>query len=71
VPANCSQDERQSILSDGFVDVPFAARYLAVSRVTVYALMDSGDLPSAKFGRCRRIPRQALLDYARKQLLPR
>ena len=71
MPAQPARDARGSVIADGFVDVPYAARYLGVSRVTVYALMDSGDLVSAKFGRCRRIPRQALLDYAQKQLVRR
>ena len=31
------------------------ARYLAVSRSTVYQLMESGQLPYVKLGRCRRI----------------
>jgi excisionase family DNA binding protein len=31
------------------------ARHLAVSRSTVYQLMESGALPYVKLGRCRRI----------------
>ena len=57
-----------SLAIDGFVDVGFAAQYLALSRAKVYQLMESGDLKFAKFGRSRRIPRLALLRYAESRL---
>ena len=35
--------------------VPEIAQYLNVSRSKVYGLMDAGQLPYIKLGRCRRI----------------
>lgn len=41
------------------------AEQLRISRRTVFALIDRGQLQSIKVGRTRRIPRHALLDYLR------
>src|SRR5262249_24922164 len=63
-------DERcAGVIDEGFVDVPFAARFLGVSRSKVYAMMDHGDLGYAKFGRSRRVPRRALLELAERCLV--
>ncbi|WP_242609078.1 helix-turn-helix domain-containing protein [Actinomadura formosensis] len=40
-----------------------AMALLAVSRTTLYALMDSGALRSVWVGRARRIPGTAIADY--------
>jgi excisionase family DNA binding protein len=53
----------------GFADVATAAAFLGISRSKVYMLMESGELPYAKFGKCRRIPRRALHDFARACLV--
>lgn len=37
------------------ITVPDVARHLAVSRGTVYQLMERGQLPYYKIGRCRRV----------------
>jgi excisionase family DNA binding protein len=58
-----------SVIEDGFADVPEAARFLKVSRSKVYMMMDNKELPYAKFGRSRRIPRKALMEYARSCLV--
>jgi excisionase family DNA binding protein len=42
------------------VDVVEAARLLAVSRSTIYAMLNSGELPSTRRGMVRRIPIAAL-----------
>lgn len=42
------------------VDVVEAARLLAVSRSTIYAMLNSGELPSTRRGVARRIPVAAL-----------
>jgi excisionase family DNA binding protein len=39
-----------------------AAEFLGISRSKVYELMDGGQLTSLKLGRCRRIPRRALVE---------
>jgi excisionase family DNA binding protein len=61
--------ERVQLIADGFVDVPEAAQFLGISRAKLYTLMDAGELPCAKFGKCRRIPRNALQDHAARCLV--
>jgi excisionase family DNA binding protein len=46
------------------VTVDEAAVLLSVGRWTIYQMMASGDLPSLKLGRSRRIPVRALLSLA-------
>jgi excisionase family DNA binding protein len=58
-----------SVIEDGFVDVPYAATFLKLSRGKVYGLMDAGQLRYAKFGRSRRIPRKALMEFAQKAVV--
>jgi excisionase family DNA binding protein len=55
----------------GFVTVSTAATYLGVSRSKVYWMMTAGELPYAKFGRSRRIPRDGLMNLARRCLVAR
>jgi excisionase family DNA binding protein len=47
-----------------------AARRLSVGRTTLFALIASGEIPSVKIGRSRRVPAEALNNYvaARAQL---
>jgi excisionase family DNA binding protein len=54
------------LVADGFASIEEASEFLTLSRAYVYRLMDAGDLPYAKFGRARRIPRRALREYAEK-----
>jgi excisionase family DNA binding protein len=49
------------------VDVTEAARLLAVGTTTVEGLIASGDLPSFKIGKCRRIRRSAIVKYIEDQ----
>jgi excisionase family DNA binding protein len=53
------------MVEGGFVSVPEAARFLGLSRAKLYLLMDKQELAYAKFGKSRRIPRAALLTYAK------
>jgi excisionase family DNA binding protein len=46
------------------VDITTAARMISCSRTTLYALMDSGELPSRHVGRRRLVPRAALEAFA-------
>jgi excisionase family DNA binding protein len=48
----------------GFATVLEVARFLAVSRSQVYALMEKGALPSARIGRSRRVPWVAVRKFA-------
>ena len=59
----------QELVSDGLVTVREAARFLSLSRSTLYQMMDKGDLQYAKIGGSRRIPRQALKNLAGESLL--
>jgi excisionase family DNA binding protein len=63
--------QASDITARGFVRVPFAMAFLQMSRTGVYGLMDKGDLPYAKFGRSRRIPRVALEKFAKQQIVNR
>ena len=56
------------LLADGLLTVADAAKFLSVGRTTVYAAMETGLLVYCKIGRARRIPRQALIDFAAASL---
>ena len=43
------------------------AEYLAVHNKTVSRLIDNGELPSLRIGRCIRVPKQAVLDWIEAQ----
>jgi excisionase family DNA binding protein len=43
-----------------------AAELLNIGRCKVYDLLRAGELESVKIGRLRRIPREAVHDYARR-----
>jgi excisionase family DNA binding protein len=57
-----------ALLADGLVPVSEAAAFLGVSRSTLYALMERGELPYVKIGRARRVPRRALITLAAARL---
>lgn len=59
---------RAEIVEGGFARVREAAKFLNVAESTIYAWMSQGELPFTRFGRCRRIPWQALKDYAAQNL---
>lgn len=61
--------EGKEVDSDGLLRVADAARFLSVSRSTLYELMDRGELRYVKLGRARRIPRQALSELVEKNLV--
>jgi excisionase family DNA binding protein len=56
-------------VQDGFLTVAEAARFLKLCKATVYVLCDRGEICFAKFGRSRRIPRRALIEYAERCLV--
>ena len=49
----------RSLVADGCFTIDETAEFLRMSRRAVYYLMDSGELPSAKIGKSRRIPKRA------------
>lgn len=58
-----------NLVGDGLVTVKEAARFLSLSKSTLYQMMDKGELHYAKIGGSRRIPRQALKSLAQDCLL--
>lgn len=54
---------------DGFMTISDAAQHLGISRSKVYQEMHAGRLRYAKFGRSRRIPRRALVEYAERAIV--
>jgi len=52
------------LLGDGFATVAEGARFLGLCRAKVYQLMEQEELRYAKFGKARRIPWRALLEYS-------
>jgi excisionase family DNA binding protein len=62
-------DDPVSLAGEGFVDVVEAGEFLGLSRAKLYQLMDAGELRFAKFGKSRRIPRLALIQYAERCLV--
>lgn len=57
-----------SLMKEGLCNTSESAVFLGVSRSTVYLLMETGRLPYVKIRRSRRIPRQALIDFAKANL---
>ena len=57
-------DRNLELVSDGLMRVAEAADFLRVSRSSVYELMAGGELPWARLGRSRRIPRRAVVALA-------
>ena len=54
-----------------FLTVAEVAAIMRVSKMTVYRLVHSGELPAVRVGRSFRVPEQAVHDYLRKTLLQR
>ena len=57
-------DRREALVAEGLMRVADVARFLGLSRASVYQLMAGGDLPWVKLGRARRVPRRAVVDLA-------
>ena len=49
-----------------FLTVAEVATIMRVSKMTVYRLVHSGELPAVKVGRSYRVPEQATHDYLRQ-----
>lgn len=56
------------LIADGLLTVEQAGRLLSCSRSFLYTRMNAGELPFARLGRARRIPRRAVLDFAAARL---
>ena len=67
-PRTTDQLNGTQLVADGLLTVKEAAEFLRLSRSSVYALMDHGELAFVKLGRSRRIPRRAVIDLAARGL---
>ncbi len=61
--------DKDHILSEGLERVADAARFLGISRSSVYKLIRSGQLPSVKLGTSRRVPIRAVWELAAARLI--
>ena len=54
----------ERLVQEGMVTLQEACEFLGISRSRLYGMLAAGDLPSVKLGRCRRVPRRALIACA-------
>jgi excisionase family DNA binding protein len=52
-----------------FFTVAEVAAIMRVSKMTVYRLVQSGELPAVRFGRSYRVPESAVNDYLRDSFI--
>jgi excisionase family DNA binding protein len=57
------------VLAEGALGVPDAVNFTGMSRSDLYDRMTRGELPYTKVGRRRLIPRRALVEMLRKNLV--
>ncbi len=67
-PGAPADDRREALVGDGLLKIPEAVDFLRVGRSKLYELMDEGQLPYVRIGRCRLIPRRALVALAAAHL---
>ena len=65
------ESARIALVKDGFLNIRQAEDFSGLKKSKLYALMQSGELPYAKIGAARKIPRKALLDFMAKNLVMR
>lgn len=65
-PGGCSDVARPSAGLPLLLTVAEAAESLRLSRTRLYELVATGELPSVKIGRSRRVSGQALRDYVQQ-----
>ncbi len=51
-----------------FMTVAEVAELMRVSKMTVYRLVHSGDLPAVRFGRSYRVPENAVHEYVQQAI---
>jgi excisionase family DNA binding protein len=67
--AGAEAGEETDVLDDGFLTVGEVAEVLRLSRAKIYGMMDAGELPFAKFGKSRRVPRRAVRELAERSMV--
>jgi excisionase family DNA binding protein len=58
-------DSERALAEMRFLTVAEVAAKMRVSKMTVYRLVHSGELPAVRVGRSFRVPEQAVADYLR------
>jgi excisionase family DNA binding protein len=61
-------DQVVHLVQAGLMTIEEVGKFLSVARSTVYQLMGKGRLPFVKIGRARRVPRQAVFEFAAAHL---
>jgi excisionase family DNA binding protein len=61
--------ERSPMSEVKFLTVAEVAALMRVSKMTVYRLVHSGELPALRVGRSFRVPEQAVNDYLRDSFI--
>jgi excisionase family DNA binding protein len=56
-------ERRRELASDGAMTIAEAVRFSSMGRTKIFALLAAGQLPYARIGRRRLIPRAALVEY--------
>ncbi len=57
------------MVDSGLARIDEGCRFLGISRAKLYEIMEKGELPYVKIGRSRRLPRQALKEFAAQRLV--
>jgi len=61
-----SQDRSESLPDPKFLTIAEVATMMRVSKMTVYRLVHSGELPAVRVGRSFRVPESDVDEYLRK-----
>ncbi|MDQ1710636.1 MAG: hypothetical protein QOE45_86 [Frankiaceae bacterium] len=69
-PRGLTRESGVRVMSSSLSEVKFltvaeVAKLMRVSKMTVYRLVHSGDLPAVQIGRSFRVPEQAVHEYLR------
>jgi excisionase family DNA binding protein len=62
-------DGERALAEMRFLTVAEVAAKMRVSKMTVYRLVHSGEMPAVRVGRSFRVPEQAVADYLRDSFI--
>jgi len=63
--SRCGMAKQRELGEVSFLTVAEVASIMRVSKMTVYRLVHSGEMPAIRVGRSFRVPEQAVHDYLR------
>ncbi|MEW6457622.1 MAG: helix-turn-helix domain-containing protein [Bacillota bacterium] len=66
-----ARDIRRELAADGFMSVHEAELFSGLKKSKLYALMAAGELPYARIGAARRIPKRALIEFLARNIVLR